>query len=310
MISDEFYQVFLAVIVLTMSVTPFLMSWAPRVAEYVTQRIGARSFGPPAPEGEKFQRTDHLVIIGFGINGRNLARAARAAGIDHVILEMNPDTVHRESRRGQPIVFGDGTQQTVLEQIGVRRARVIVVAISDPVATRTIVRNGRDLNPTARVIARTRYVQEVETLHKLGADEVIPEEFETSVEIFTRVLRRYLVPDDQIEKFVDEVRSDSYEIFRKPVHTSASLADLRLNLPDIEIVTLRLDSESPVVGQSLAEADLRKRYGVNLLAIRRNGNILSNPAADTRLAAGDFLILLGKPDSLRAVADQLKSTVE
>jgi CPA2 family monovalent cation:H+ antiporter-2 len=135
-------------------------------------------------------------------------------------------------------------------------------------------------------------------LYELGANEVIPEEFETSVEIFTRVLAKYLIPRAEIEKLIAEIRSDGYEMFRSFYKKSLSLSDLKLQLPDVEISTLKVTERSPLIGKSMAEVSLRKRFGVTVLAIRRNSQILSNPQADTRFLSNDILVVLGLPEKI------------
>ncbi len=132
--------------------------------------------------------SDHLVIVGYGLNGRNLASAAREAQVPYAIVEMNPQTVRRETP-GEPIFFGDATNEAVLSSLQVERARAAAVVIGDPVATRTIVAQLHRLNPSLHIIARTRFLSEVQPLYALGADEVVPEEFETSIQIFLRTAR-------------------------------------------------------------------------------------------------------------------------
>ena len=164
---------------------------------------------------EDTEQTNHVIIIGFGFNGRNVAKAARVADIPYVIVEMNPEIVETERAKGEPIFYGDAIHDAVLEHANIKAARVVVVVISDAAASRRIVATAHGLNPTAHMIARTRYLAEVEPLYRVGANEVIPEEFETSVEIFTRVLMEYLIPDDQIKQFVSEVWANGYQMFRQ-----------------------------------------------------------------------------------------------
>ena len=127
-------------------------------------------------------------------------------------------------------------------------------------------------------------------------------EFETSVEIFTRVLVKYLTPRDEIERFIAEVRSDGYQMFRSLSTESASFSNLKLHLPNIDISTLRLREGSLLVGKSLAEIELRKAYSVTLLAIRRDTQILSNPGGDIRLCANDVLVILGQSDKIADIS--------
>ncbi|MBW2005728.1 MAG: cation:proton antiporter [Deltaproteobacteria bacterium] len=299
------YQMFLACSVLSMAATPFLMTLAPRIADIILRlplpKRLISGFYPVSEIKVKGQK-DHLIIIGFGVNGRNVARAARVTGIPYVIIEMNPETVRNEQTEGEPIYYGDATQEAVLQHADIRDAMVVIVAIADCAATRRITEIIRRLNPEVHLIVRTRYLQELKPLYELGADEVIPEEFETSVEIFTRVLAKYLIPRDEIEKIVAEVRSDGYEMFRSLSKESSSFSDLKLQLPDVEISTLRVAERSPLVGKSLAETELRKKYGVTVLAIRRNSQILSNPNANIPFWANDELFVLGPPDRIAEVA--------
>jgi len=296
-------QLFLSVSVLTMAVTPFLIAAGPSVAEAVL-RLPLPPFwvgtGLKRQEtGEAFEvdtLSDHLVIVGHGINGRNLAGAARVAGIPYVIIDTNADTVRRERKSGEPIIFGDAAHPAVLEHAGVERARVLVTAISDPGSTRRIAEMAKRLNPALFLLARTRYVEEMEPLYRAGADDVIPEEFETSVEILVRVLRRYLIPQIEIEEFVGGIRSGGYEMFRGFARGGGtSPEDLTFHLPDSEVGTVRVGETSYLVGRTLAEVALRSEYGITLLAVRREGQVLPSPPASFRFETGDLLIVFGGP---------------
>jgi len=305
LLAGNIYQMFLAVSVLSMAATPFIITLAPSLADIILRlplpkRLISGFY--PVSEIKVENKKHHLIIIGFGVNGRNVARAARVSGIPYAIIEMNPETVRSEQAQGEPIYYGDSTQESVLQHANIKDARIVVAAINDPTATRRITEIIRRLNSEVHLIVRTRYLQEVKPLYELGADEVIPEEFETSVEIFTRVLAKYFIPRDEIERLVAEVRSDGYEMFRSLSKESLSFSDLKLHLPDVEISTLRVAERSPLVGKSLAEIELRKKYGVTVLAIRRNSQILSNPNVNMPFCANDMLFVLGPPDRIAEVA--------
>ncbi|MBW2085828.1 MAG: cation:proton antiporter, partial [Deltaproteobacteria bacterium] len=309
LITGDIYQMFLTVSILTMSATPFMIIMAPRLADIILrvpwpQRL--KSGLHPGLKIEVSQKKDHIIIVGFGVNGKNVARAADRAGIPYVIIEMNPETVRSEQARGVPIYFGDATHEAILGHVSIKSARVVVIAINDPTATRRITEVARGLNSAVHVIVRTRYLQEMKALYELGADEVIPEEFETSVEIFSRVLDRYLVPRDAIERLVTEVRSDGYQMFRSLAKGSASFSDLTPYLPDVEICTLQLDQGSTLVGKTLAQTELRKKYGVTVLAIRRDSQILSNPDPNIQFEANDTLYIIGSPDKINHLAGLMR----
>jgi CPA2 family monovalent cation:H+ antiporter-2 len=192
------YQVFLSASVITMILTPALFTIGGKLADRVPQRPARATTGLSAPPEHGVELEDHVIIAGYGVNGQNLARALMSAGIRYVIMEMNPETVRVARGRGEPIVFGDCTRAAVLEGVGLSRARMFVVAISDAASSRQAVSLARTVNPSVYILVRTRFVSEMHELRGLGANEVIPEEFETSVEIVARVLHRFDVPRNVI----------------------------------------------------------------------------------------------------------------
>jgi CPA2 family monovalent cation:H+ antiporter-2 len=304
------YHLFLAVSVLTMAATPFIMGVAPRIAELASRIPFADRIGRESMEGEPAVKPDlerHLVIIGLGVNGSNVALTARVTGIPYVCIEMSPDLARAAKERGEPVFHGDASQENVLDHVRIEAARVVVVAINDPAAARQITSIVHNLNPGAFLIVRTRYVQEVKELRGLGASEVIPEEFETSVEIFSRVLSRYLVPQDEIEKLIAQVRTDGYSMFRNLSSEATPLMDLKQHFPDADLITVRLGESAPLAGRSLAESQLRKQHGVTVMAIRRGQSTITNPEANTVMQSDDTLYLVGAPDLLKKVRPLLNA---
>ena len=314
LLDESLYQVFLSVTIITMGATPFLIVVSPQIAASILKfplpgwlRTGLFPLEELSPKYRKEELKDHLIVVGFGINGRNLTRAAKVAGIPYVIIEVNPDTVREEHAKGEPISYGDATQEAVLKLAGITDARVMVIAISDPAATRRITSLARKLDQKIYIIARTRFVQEMRPLYELGADEVIPEEFETSVEIFTRVLTKYMIPRGEIEKFITELRSDGYEMFRSLSKSRASISELDFHLSDMEICILQVDDNSSLIDKSLAQIGFRKIFDVTVLGIRRDSQLLTNPGGDEKITENDIVILIGKPESILKVSPLFRS---
>jgi CPA2 family monovalent cation:H+ antiporter-2 len=208
LISRPGYQLFLTVSILTILATPFLAQLGRRLGE----RFPARAFGP-VPEDEL---SGHFIIVGFGVVGCNLSRAAAEAGLPYLIVELNPRTVREQKKAGEPIIYGDAVYAEVLEHAGIIKARALVVTVPDPVSARRIVAAAKALNPQVHVIARTRFLSELESLARLGADQVITEEYETAIEVLVQLLKSLLVPQHQIESIVAKMRSECYQRMRQP----------------------------------------------------------------------------------------------
>jgi monovalent cation:H+ antiporter-2, CPA2 family len=231
LLSAESFQLFLAVSVLTMLLTPFLIELSPRIARRAEaiQRLYHWTRPKPLPETPGVRLRDHTIIAGYGINGRNLAQVLRETEIPFVIVEIDGGVVEREHAKGVPIYFGDASHPQTLRRFGVLDARALVLAISDPLATRQTIKVARQLNPNIHIISRTRYLREIDDLRALGADQVVPEEFETSIEIFCLVLQEYRVPSGIIAEKAERIRKENYAV-------------LRLRQPKWkEIVTERID---------------------------------------------------------------------
>jgi monovalent cation:H+ antiporter-2, CPA2 family len=217
LLSDVDYQRFLAASILSMIATPFLIKAAPRIGYAVQSLLGASSALEPNVQSyqpEEQELNGHVIIVGYGFNGRNLAKVLRRTKVPYLVLELNADAVRSARAEGERVLYGDATRREVLHTVGIDKARVLVLAISDPVATRHTVWLGREMNPEVHVIVRTRYMSEITDLRELGADEIIPEEFETSIEIFSRVLKQLDVPNHIIQRQVAAIRSEGYEAMR------------------------------------------------------------------------------------------------
>ncbi|MBN2175608.1 MAG: cation:proton antiporter [Bacteroidales bacterium] len=309
LLTGEIYQFFLAISIISMGATPFIVNYSPRITNFLIQitlpsRLKvrwsalARTREDKAKSSEKMYH-DHLVIIGYGINGQNLARAAKKAKIPYVVLELDPDVMQTAKAKGEPVVYGDATDEMILKHIHIQEARVVVIAISAHDATRKIVQTIRMFTEAAYVIVRTRYLREVEELIKMGADEVIPEEFETSIEIFSHVLKKYLVPNDEIKGFINEIRNRNYEILREISGATSGMGVSRLQLPDVEIATLPIrQGRNNIVGKKIGESKIRNDFGITILAIKRDSMYLTEITPETEIFQDDILYCFGQPDDI------------
>jgi CPA2 family monovalent cation:H+ antiporter-2 len=296
LITQEYFQIFLAVSVITMSLTPFVMAAAPRISNYserlpLPERLKHGFY--PFPSQPEEVLTDHLIIVGFGVNGKNMAKAASKAKIPYVIVEINPEIVRNEKAHGESIHFGDAAHETVLENINIKEAKIMVVAISDAVGTNKIIDIAKKLNPNIYIIVRTRYIRDMDSLYQMGADEVIPEEFETSIEIFSKVLEKYNVPSRKINDFIHEIRADGYEMFRTISNDQFITSTLNEG-QYVEITSITLSSASE--GKTIRE--LIKNYELEVVAVMRGYKTYKNVDGDLKLVRGDMVIVSGEKEQL------------
>jgi CPA2 family monovalent cation:H+ antiporter-2 len=139
---------------------------------------------------------------------------------------------------------------------------------------------------------------EMPDLRELGADEVIPEEFETSIEIFSRVLREYGVARQVIQRQVAAIRKEGYEMLRMPSLPMVDLGEIAEALGSMSTETLFIEPNSKAVGKTIGELQLRTKTGVSIIAITREDSTNVNPGPETVIRDGDVLVLLGSPEKI------------
>ncbi|MDD1693919.1 MAG: cation:proton antiporter [Methanoregula sp.] len=304
-IPEQIYQIFLASAIVTMALTPFMMNAAPRVTELYYRVVPYRPRGAiidnNAATGANPSLRDHIIIAGYGITGKSVARAAEITGIPYMVIEMNPDIIQREKSARRPyFIFGDAAQDELLEHAGICNARALVVVVSDQEAVPRIVHKARRMSPEIYIIARTQSIRNAQYLLDLGADEVVSEEFEAAREIFTRALKKYRLPDTEIAKIVSKLQSWGYAKFIRNGNSTPAMG-MDTVLLSLRIHMLTVETGSSVDGKTIAELDLRGRYGITDFGLRRENKTVAQPDSSTCLKGGDALIIFATDQT----ADQM-----
>lgn len=311
-IADEYhYQLFLAVSLITMGLTPILISQSEAMAHFLLKLPFLKNMGFNE-QNKRSQPTykNHILIVGFGMNGRNVARSAKEAGLPYIVLDMNPQTVKVEKKQGEPIFFGDATHSTILQHIHIEQAQAIVIVVNDFNASCRIVELARQLNPWIYIVVRTRYFLKIPTLCALGANDVIPDEFGSSIEILNRVLNIFRVPFEKIETITENIRQDTYEKIKDYYHSPTGLRNILFSPDPLEVGSFQANSFCPLLGKPLSELDLRKKYGVNILAIKRNDKTIIDIDAKTQIIADDIVTLTGTSANLKNMNDLFNVNVK
>ena len=301
------YQVFLTAAALSLMATPFLIGSAYRVSEAIGQAVRGAGRRPHDDSrrrgsGELTTLRDHAVVVGYGVAGRYLARMLQAAGITCVVIDQNAELVRQARADGLTAVYGDGARPTMLQEVACARARLVVYTIASPVEERRGVAAARELASGATIIVRTRYVRAIDDLMRLGADEVVVEEFEASLELFARALRGYEIPARRIAHELDAVREEHYGLLRGTAAPDLTLDALQhLGIHDaLELVEVEVGSTAD--GENARTLDLRRATGAIQVAVVRDGVPIYRRDETFRYQPGDTAVIVGDPDSLERAA--------
>jgi monovalent cation:H+ antiporter-2, CPA2 family len=305
LMGDDVFQFFINTSILSMLAAPFLIQVGPWLASHLPETTVETS-----ERKNSCSLTGHTIIAGYGLNGRNLAKTLKATHIPYVVLEVNVDTIRKAREEGEPLIYGDITRKDVLMRAGVDCARVIVFAISDISATRIAIRMSREINPSIFILIRTRYATEVDELTKIGANQVIPEEFETSIEIFSRVLHEYHIPSNIIANQIQLVRFGGYKMLRGYSLDQENIGRIAALFVGATVDNIQLGPDSSGAGRTLRDLDIRKNTGATVIAIARNNEAITNPGPDLALQPDDIVVLLGAHADLDKAVDLLTKKKE
>ncbi len=300
LLSADVEQLVVAATVATLALAPFLVAFGPRLAVRLPERLEAVT-----GEGDDRPLSRHIVVVGAGLNGTNVARVLQETRIPFAVVDIDPDRGAEARREGLRALRADATGTEGLEAAGVPRAVGVVVTLPAPEAARQAVRLARALGPGVRIIVRTRYIREVEALRAVGADEVIPEEFETSIELVARVLRLLCVPGNVVATQIRLLRDETYRRLRDPLSRVAGGRRLSALVAAGTSELFLVMPETAAEGRRLAELDLAAGH-VGVPAVLRDGEPHAPPPPDWIVAAGDTLVLVGAHEDLTNAVARLE----
>jgi CPA2 family monovalent cation:H+ antiporter-2 len=298
-ISEYYYQLFLAVAVITMSLSPFMIMVARPLSNFGMKLPFPKWFLEglfPLKQIDLPELKNHLILIGKDSRVLSMSVMARHVKIPYISIVFDPAIVKKRQQKGETVIYGDAQNIPILEKAHIHSAGVIVISIGDVVTSMSVIEKVRLMNRHAAVIVRTRQIDDAEDLYRMGATQVIPEEFETAIELFERVLNKFLMPRGEIEVTIGDIRKNNYGLVRD--FKKRPRRSILGQLPNLEISALKVAEQSSVVGHTLAEMAFRATYGVTVVAIKRKDKVFDHPGPDSTLCKGDIAYVLGKEDQI------------
>lgn len=303
-ITDYYYQLFLAVAVITMALAPFLMKSSLQFAN-ILLKLPVPKFMVnglfPLAEVDIPDFKNHLVIIGKDASALKLSKMAKLNNIQHVSIVFDPLTATDKIKNGDTVVYGDAVNDPILMKAHVDTACIVVVSVGSIIPSMAIIERIKHINKKAFVIARAKYIANVEQLYKIGADQVLPEKFEIAIDLFNRILVNKQIPQREISRMLNHIRSSNLgEFTEKDIVNIPSIFD---ELSSTSVSVIKVDSNSIADGKSPRDIQLRKNTGVTLLAIKRGTETLEHPSSGTIIKGDDLVYLLGNPEQVNLAAE-------
>lgn len=308
LLTGFYYQLFLAVAVITMALAPVLIMLAPAFSRQLLKLpvppLLIRGIFP-LQEPEIPGLNNHLVIIGKDTSAIKLSHMANDANIDHVSIIFDPVLAKEQMQKKRHVVYGDAVNEPILHKAHINTAAIVVISVGELIPCMAIVDKIKKLNKKAYLLARSNETFHMEELYRLGVDQVVPEKLEMAIDMFSRVLSRMLLPQKEINRMVSHVRNEFFGDFRE--RDLINRPSPKQEISHINISAIQIDKGSLAENQSLAKLDLRKKTGVTLLAIKRGNDMIEHPDPGTRLMNGDIAFLLGNPEQVNLASELFSS---
>ncbi len=308
LLTDDQYSLILAGSLLSIMLNP-LMFRSIKTIEQTMQRLSPRLWErfdrhPLQPTDLALPREGHVVVVGYGRVGQHIVNVLERLGVPRLVIEIDSGRVAEFNARGVPTLFGDAANSDVLIHAGLERARALVVTLPDETATEMVVAAARKIAPQLPIIARAATTKGVGRLLHLGAHDVIHPELEGGLEVMRHTLLCLGYPATQVQGYTDAVRRDEYDTTVSSDAEHQALDQMVRAARGIEIAWRLVNEQSPIVGQTLAEANIRARTGASVIALIRYQQLIANPKSSTVFQAGDLLGLIGDREQITA-AEQL-----
>lgn len=303
-LSSYYYQLFLAVAILSMSLSPFLIQAGNPLASGLLKLPIPKLMREglfPLKQIDIPELHNHVVLIGKDSRALNIAVMTKYLKLPYISIVFDPAIVKKRQDKGETILYGDAVNMPILQKAHVDLAKVILISVGDLIVSMAIVDKVRQLNKHGYILVRTKHVEDIEELYRLGANEVIPEEFETAISLFERMLAKLLLPYEEIEKIIGRIRDDRYGIFYDRIENGKY--NILKEMPNIEIVALKINHGSVLEGQTLLDSKLRNKYGVTLIAIKREDRLIEHPTSKTVFQLGDIAYVMGKSEQIASARD-------
>jgi CPA2 family monovalent cation:H+ antiporter-2 len=294
----------------SMFLTPVLVRVAPhvtageRLIAPLERLLGARGIDEDDTGSDTL--SDHVVIVGFGVAGKLVARALAASGVSYVVLEINAETVRAARAAHQRVFYGDATSVEALGHAHAERARAIILLMNDPSAAQRVVDAARRAAPGVPIFMRTHYLVEREALQRMGATDVVAEEVEGGIELLARLLRCLAVPRNVIDGCVAEARSSTQASERLEAPPARTLGD-HPGLDEMHIESVLLSEGNPATRRSTVDLGVRQQTGALIVAVRRDGELIAHPDPHLAFDPGDVVYLVGSLPSIEQAIALLTS---
>ena len=309
LVSRRVYLLIVGTTALTLIITPFILQFAPKLLDWIEEKWDLSNLLENSQKitniSEDLPQQNHIIVCGYGRVGRNLVRLLQSHNYAVIVIDQSEKTVQELRNNQIPYLYGNAASLHVLEAAGVDRAASMAIALPDPMSTRLCLKRSLEFSPNLDVIVIADRDKDIELLYQLGAKEVVQPEFEASLELSNHVLTKMGLGGDKIQQEMQKIRQSQYSDFRPKQSAQEVARDLQQATQEMNSKWYALPTNSPLMGMTLEESNIRPMTGISIMAIRRfTGEEIDYPDGQVRLEKDDKLLVVGEAAALETL-DQL-----
>lgn len=297
--SAKIYGLTVGTTAATLLITPFLLKATPHLLMWLESfpRLSSRLqlTHPPRLVSMEESIADHIVVAGYGRVGQILVRMLYFQGYKILVIDNNEATLRTLRERQIPYLYGDAASALVLEKANLHQAKAMAIALPDPLATRLTLKRALSLVPDLDITVRAHGEEEIDGLYQLGAKEVVQPEFEASLEMGAHMLLKLGDATYDVQQVVSRYRTGRYRDILPERAEYWGTVDLEAAMEGLHRRWYVLQEDSPLVGQSLAQANIRSLTGVTVMAVERHKRLYRYPTGEMIIEIGDRLLAVGNP---------------
>ncbi len=297
-ISNDLYSLVLTATILSMVLTPLISGQTTKI--YALKKRWFRHERLETSNIPDHGYKGHVVIAGGGRVGFQIAQILKRLNMQFVIIELDYRRFEQAKGTGMSVIYGDASQEIVLEAAGIKNATLLILTMPDLVATRSTIFHSKRLNRRLKIVARTAGPDYFEVMKELGVSEVVLPEFEASLEMTRQSLLHLNIPPTEVQRHTDTIRQELYAVLFNSNDSYRVLSQLRGAEQQFDLQWIRLSQESPMANRSIGESEIRKTTGASVVGVVRNGQLKPNPDADFVLMSEDLVAIIGNEGNREA----------
>ncbi|MFZ5519115.1 MAG: cation:proton antiporter [Candidatus Zhuqueibacterota bacterium] len=295
-IDAELYSLLLSTTIVTMLITPFMSSLTTPLYSIYKKKFNHEPY--QMTNLPKSGLKDHIIIAGGGRIGCNIAKVLHQLKLSFIIIELDSRNFEQLKNIGFSVVYGDASRDEVLEAAKVKHAKLLLITIPSIIISRVITENIHKINPSLRIVARAINIEHIKDLYERDVYEVVQPEFEASLEFTRQALLHFDVSNNDIFKFTDSIRREMYTPLYEDEIPDRPLAKLKSASHLLDLNWMNIIKNSPLVGRSIKELQIRSQTGVSIVAVLRDDTLYPNPAPDFQFSEKDLIGVLCEPKQL------------